>query len=550
MTYGLADIKHLNIMADLANKTPVKPAEVSISALLNTEHQPTVDEQILSLCSKLRADGFERQASSLEQKFLIYRTATTHLYRAIDEDGEDLVDAAHPDGENPICDADKDLGTVETIVTRHKKIVDVVNKQPTGKLASVGSSLRSLFAELGEEKEFDLLTRKKVADDANVPFSTISAKFKTGADYLDTNFLKKREWRAQSKTPEEMTFWDNAIKYFNLFQDLTVQFNVNNMGSPEAILTNLKNALRNTVAMTYIPKLNVLQNIDSMINDTLDWFNTNKPMSINAQLSRYVDQCAKIVNAQDWSQLVPGVGELARPLVDTLELGSFLKKYTGSIYTNADATTRSLRETLLDPNIQKHPTTMDDINAMIEALHNLMEQSSGFIDAEAKHDVSALTDYITMLNDFKSVVAGLKQKLTLIDASRDLSDKFLEGFNKSSLRLSLENLSYLERAIVKTIGAWQLLKIQPAEVGSNTPRNKPMTFQRPSVPPAQNPDVKTQELTKLQSWQSKTTKNPAHQQQFNAWVAGQIKELQAASTPEQVSKVVEENKQFQAKGII
>src|SRR5258708_5619450 len=93
------------------------------------------DEVLLKLCSGLRNKGFNSHAESIEQKFLIYKSAAnTHLYQAHDEDGEDLINAAHPDGDVNMGDGER--GDVETILSQHKKIVDVINKTPTGKLAT------------------------------------------------------------------------------------------------------------------------------------------------------------------------------------------------------------------------------------------------------------------------------------------------------------------------------------------------------------------------------------------------------------------------------
>lgn len=139
MTYTLKDLKHLEVMADLLNANPVEPEQINLTELLSfdkVEHKPTIDEKILTLCSILRSSGFDKQADGLENKFAIYKAANTHMYRAIDEDGEDLVDFAHPDGDKNMGEASDNLGDVETIVSRHKKMVDVVNKMPKGKLAS------------------------------------------------------------------------------------------------------------------------------------------------------------------------------------------------------------------------------------------------------------------------------------------------------------------------------------------------------------------------------------------------------------------------------
>jgi flagellar motility protein MotE (MotC chaperone) len=146
--YGLKDLKHLEVMANLINSEPVAPEPIDMKSLIGCSdeaHELTTSEKILALCAKLRDGGFEKQASSLEQKFLTYKVASTHLYRAIDEDGEDLVNAAHPDGEHKVEDASDDLGTVETLLTKHKKIVDVVNKTPTGKLSAYLPRIHSVI---------------------------------------------------------------------------------------------------------------------------------------------------------------------------------------------------------------------------------------------------------------------------------------------------------------------------------------------------------------------------------------------------------------------
>ncbi len=134
--FGLKDLRHLDVMASLANAKAPKPREINIKALLAEDapaRDPGLNEKILSLCSKLRLGGFEKQADSLEGKFLAFKQADVHLYRVHDEDGEDLVNAAHPDGDVKVEDAEKGLGDVETIVSQHKKNVDVAQKESVGK---------------------------------------------------------------------------------------------------------------------------------------------------------------------------------------------------------------------------------------------------------------------------------------------------------------------------------------------------------------------------------------------------------------------------------
>src|SRR5690606_32866087 len=76
-----------------------------------------------------------KHAQDLEESIVAYKTAETHLYKVHEENGEDLLDFAHPEGDFKVGDSKDGLGDVETNLSAHKKMVDVVNKTPTGKLA-------------------------------------------------------------------------------------------------------------------------------------------------------------------------------------------------------------------------------------------------------------------------------------------------------------------------------------------------------------------------------------------------------------------------------
>ena len=140
MVFKPRDIKHLEIMANLANASPKPRRQLDVKKLIAADqsfHQPTTNEKIMLLCSKLRKSGFEKQADNLENKFLLYKAADVHLYRAHDEDGEDVIEFAHPDGDHKVEDAGDELGYVETILSQHKKDVEVATKAPTGKQGSI-----------------------------------------------------------------------------------------------------------------------------------------------------------------------------------------------------------------------------------------------------------------------------------------------------------------------------------------------------------------------------------------------------------------------------
>lgn len=98
---------------------------------------------ILKLCSGLRHNGFDKFADEIELKFVNYKRAATSLYDSTGETGEDLIDAAHPKGSHKMEGVAGDA-TFHTILDKHLKIVDVVNKQPKGKLASNAAILNAV----------------------------------------------------------------------------------------------------------------------------------------------------------------------------------------------------------------------------------------------------------------------------------------------------------------------------------------------------------------------------------------------------------------------
>ncbi len=122
------------------SKGMIKPDAVVKNASqsqLGQDLEPTKDlvQNILKLCDGLRASGFEKQADALEFKFVQFKKEANELYNTSKEVGEDLVDAAHPKGSYKLEGVAGDA-TVETIIDQKKKIQDIVNKKPTGKLAN------------------------------------------------------------------------------------------------------------------------------------------------------------------------------------------------------------------------------------------------------------------------------------------------------------------------------------------------------------------------------------------------------------------------------
>jgi len=115
-----------------------EPVSLTKKASLQTNLQPSDDlsENLIKLCQALRTNGLSTQASEIEQNFLLMKTAEVHLYRVHDEDGEDVINFAHPDGSKKLDKSWDELGEVETITDRQRKIREIAEKPATGKLSS------------------------------------------------------------------------------------------------------------------------------------------------------------------------------------------------------------------------------------------------------------------------------------------------------------------------------------------------------------------------------------------------------------------------------
>lgn len=105
-------------------------------------------QNILKLCSGLRALGHNKFANDLEEKFILFKKADK-LYGISSEKGEDLIDEAHPKGSYRLEGVEGDA-VIETILDQHLKMVDVVSKKPNGKLASSKNILGAVKTVLGQ----------------------------------------------------------------------------------------------------------------------------------------------------------------------------------------------------------------------------------------------------------------------------------------------------------------------------------------------------------------------------------------------------------------
>lgn len=125
------------------NDLQATPKKISKTSFVSTGN---FGQDMLKLCDGLRETGLVAQAETVEKLFLSlnaheigYKKAQTYvpMYGAWKETGEDLLNEAHPEGSVEMAEAGDELGVVEDKLEQHKKIKQVVEKDPTGKLASL-----------------------------------------------------------------------------------------------------------------------------------------------------------------------------------------------------------------------------------------------------------------------------------------------------------------------------------------------------------------------------------------------------------------------------
>jgi hypothetical protein len=157
MTYKHVKFEDSPIMRSLEKvaqeKGLVKPEPLTKTAAVKTDLTPTTSllDNVLKLCAGLREQGFEKQANELEVNLFNYKKAEATLYEAFPEKGEDLVHAAHPKGSHKLdgLDAQDDGAVVEDILDQHAKSLQMIEKKPTGKLASTQEAIEAVKVAIG-----------------------------------------------------------------------------------------------------------------------------------------------------------------------------------------------------------------------------------------------------------------------------------------------------------------------------------------------------------------------------------------------------------------
>lgn len=134
----------------LVKPEPPLQKTAALSKKANLTPTPNLMENIFKLCAGLREQGRVVEASEVETNYLNYKRAQT-LYEAHKETGDDLIHSAHPKGSHKLEGVAGDEATFEDILDKHTKILQMVEKKPTGKLSSAAQILGAVKKSLGQQ---------------------------------------------------------------------------------------------------------------------------------------------------------------------------------------------------------------------------------------------------------------------------------------------------------------------------------------------------------------------------------------------------------------
>lgn len=138
MTLKHIDFYDSPVMRELARQalkdgtvTPDVSSIVKAAALKKNAFAPTGNllNDMTNLAVGLRRIGLVSKAEVLESKILAHKVSIA----AFDK----LLTESHPEGDVEVAESDDDYGVIETLESMHDKVLEVVNKKPTGKQAMV-----------------------------------------------------------------------------------------------------------------------------------------------------------------------------------------------------------------------------------------------------------------------------------------------------------------------------------------------------------------------------------------------------------------------------
>jgi hypothetical protein len=244
------------------DKKMIKPSAPIIKEASAPDYSvsTSLTQNILKLCSGLRANGLSKYADEVESKFITYKKAAQECYNVSGEEGTDLVNAAHPEGSHQLVDVPGD-SLVETIIDRQLADLKTIDKEPKGKLGTTKDIIKEVKRALGQQKtdqeqleeQKDLCNRNlskaisgytDLSNRANSYINTLSVfSFDPYITYTMTKDHSNYSW----ETPKSLiiSFLNDATYLFSALQKSASDFYEENESKINNVKSYITNAIKN-----------------------------------------------------------------------------------------------------------------------------------------------------------------------------------------------------------------------------------------------------------------------------------------------------------------
>lgn len=211
----------------------IKSSKIANKKIQELEPSGNLINDVVHLAKALCEKGFVSEAAELENNVFAYKLAASDLYKEI-ETGDELLESAHPEGDVAIADKAMDDGhVVETLGTRHKKMVEVATKAP-----KISASSKMLL--LAVEEVFGLKKNAQVSSSYSAAQQEEAQKYVQNGAPPDqalravmeftpeqkqqlmkvlnsfTGHLKGSGWKTAVESALEGETWDEFLKGFSL----------------------------------------------------------------------------------------------------------------------------------------------------------------------------------------------------------------------------------------------------------------------------------------------------------------------------------------------
>jgi hypothetical protein len=533
------DLPSLELMAQLRDrvKTPNSRPIAAPTTPSAPSHSLTLTENLLTLAAKLRTVGFAKYADNLEQHFALYKAAVVQgpLYRAHLETGPELIEFAHPDGDVEMAEAKDHMGDVETIVSRHQKMLDVAKQKMPRKTAQaepVDPTKQQInFTQAQEPQPAPTPPNTPPARDLVDP-SSVGKLFAYMSKFIQDNILSKVPEDINTLPPAQQNYYAYASKYFELGQKLTLTFNVETPTPAEQVLKIINDNLQGE-------KIAAFDQIKTFIDTKLTWLTDNSPI----KLASIIDMVKQALTKEAiWNPIAAAI---------IYELWTHTNRLNEGIKNNASILSEELNKIkTIDP-VRTRANLLRLINTVQSALDKALPQ---WLEAfnEAQDDPGAkkktIDEYSTRLKTLSKVISRLDREMQEIRNEEGVGGKVYHTLVASPFQDVQKAIGGLQEAITDQNAAVATARAKMSEVVGKEDLSEISTDTDSSgenLGPIGLAHAKSQEVARLnQLKETVLKKHPEHSDYISKAFDGEIKAVAAAPDMETLQKKINENQKL------